>query len=181
MASGSDSNKFRQIRKAASLSKLLFSALLLLPAAALAQNGVRMPIRPGIVFPVLSPKLSSGYGNRVHPVYHYKRHHSGIDLAVPEKTHVRAVLEGRVVFAGVYAGFGKLVTIEHSHGDISMYGHLSEIKVNVGQQIKQGEILGRVGSTGISTGPHLHFEWRHQGETIDPLKVFPYLTSVAEG
>lgn len=138
-------------------------------------------IRPGIVFPVLSPKLSSKFGNRTHPKYKFVRHHNGIDLAVPEKTHVRAVLGGTVVFAGVYAGYGKLVTIQHDKNDISMYGHLSEIRVNAGYTIKQGEILGRVGSTGISTGPHLHFEWRHQGDIIDPLKVFPSLTAAAEG
>ncbi len=176
-------------RKHSLLSRPLSAAVLIAlltpicfdPALSLAEGGTKTSYRPGIVFPVISPRLSSKYGKRVHPVYKYSRHHNGIDLAVPEKTHVRAVLEGRVVFAGIYAGYGKLVTVEHSKGDVSMYGHLSEIRVNAGQVIKQGEILGRVGSTGISTGPHLHFEWRHNGETIDPLKVFPNLATPAEG
>ena len=167
----------RRLSSLALAGLLAVAAVIPLPTLASAESG----IRTGIVFPVLSPKLSSKFGNRIHPKFKYVRHHNGIDLAVPEKTHVRAVLSGRVVYAGVYAGYGKLVTIEHDKGDVSMYGHLSEIQVNAGDKVNQGAIIGRVGSTGISTGPHLHFEWHHDGESIDPLKVFPYLTATAEG
>lgn len=134
-----------------------------------------------VVFPIMAPKLSSVYGNRKHPLYRTTRHHNGVDLAAPENSHVRAIASGTVVFADSYAGFGKLVTIKHKAGYSSLYGHLSEIRVNPGDRIKAGDILGRVGSTGNVTGPHLHFEWRRKGEPIDPLKVFPALASEAEG
>jgi murein DD-endopeptidase MepM/ murein hydrolase activator NlpD len=134
-----------------------------------------------VVFPLLAPKLSSSYGNRKHPVNRYVRHHNGVDLAAPESSHVRAVLNGRVVFADSYSGYGKLVTILHADGYSSLYGHLDEINVNPGQIVSAGELIGRVGSTGVATGPHLHFEWRLNGKPLDPLKVFPALIEKAEG
>jgi murein DD-endopeptidase MepM/ murein hydrolase activator NlpD len=134
-----------------------------------------------IVFPVVSPKISSLFGNRVHPVRGHQLHHGGIDLAAPEKSHVRVVLDGRVVFAGKYAGYGKLVTIEHTSGRTTLYGHLSEISVNVGKIVSAGDVIGRVGSTGISTGPHLHFEWRENGQVVNPLEVFPNLKVAPRG
>lgn len=134
-----------------------------------------------IVFPLMAPKLSSKFGSRRHPVYRYQRHHSGVDLAAPMNSHVRAVSGGTVVFADSYKGYGKLVTIEHEQGYASMYGHLNEISVNPGQVVKAGDIIGRVGETGVATGPHLHFEWRQAGKIIDPLKVFPSLTAKASG
>ena len=134
-----------------------------------------------VVFPLMSPKLSSKFGTRRHPVKKVVRHHNGVDLAAPHYTHVRAVLNGRVVFADNYAGFGKLVTIKHADGFVSLYGHLAEVSVNPGQTVNSGEIIGRVGSTGLATGPHLHFEWRQRGKSIDPLKVFPALAEQAAG
>jgi len=86
-----------------------------------------------------------------------------------------------VVFAGPHAGYGKLVTIEHENGYASLYAHLSEIKVQVGAQIAAGTLVGRVGSTGLATGPHLHFEWRHLGVAQDPLRAFPSLAEISEG
>ena len=136
---------------------------------------------PAVVFPIMAPRLSSGYGKRTHPIYHSTRHHKGVDLAAPENAHVRAIATGTVVFADEYGGYGKLVTVKHKAGYSSLYGHLSEIRVNPGERIKAGDIVGRVGSTGNVTGPHLHFEWRHQGEPIDPLTVFPALAAEAEG
>lgn len=134
-----------------------------------------------IVFPLMGPKLSSKYGLRIHPVRKLVRHHGGVDLAAPEKSHVRAVAAGRVIFAGEYAGFGKLVTIRHDGQRVSLYGHLSEVLVNTGDKIEAGKIIGRVGSTGLATGPHLHFEWRVDGDAVDPLKVFPSLAKAAMG
>ena len=134
-----------------------------------------------VVFPLMSPKISSKYGKRKHPVRKAVRHHNGIDLASPKGAHVRAVLNGVVIFADTYKGFGKLVTIRHADGYTSLYGHLNEIRVEPGEQIKSGQIVGRVGSTGLATGPHLHFEWRLDNSPIDPLKVFPSLGSKADG
>lgn len=129
----------------------------------------------GIVFPLLAPRLSSGYGIRNHPIKKVIKHHNGVDLAAPEKSHVRAIASGMVVFAGELRGYGKVVTIKHPDDYISLYGHLSSIDVEVGQVISSGTLVGRVGSTGHVTGPHLHFEWRKGGKSINPLKVFPAL------
>ena len=134
-----------------------------------------------IVFPIMAPRVSSGYGIRIHPIRKFSRLHRGVDLAAPENSHVRVVAEGRVVFAGDYAGFGKLVTVEHRDGYTSLYGHLAEITVNAGDKIPAGALIGRVGSTGLATGPHLHFEWRHDGTPLDPLKAFPLLAEFADG
>ena len=118
---------------------------------------------------------------RVHPIRKFSAKHQGVDLAVPENSHVRAIMGGRVVFADRYAGFGKLVTIDHGKNRISVYGHLSELLVHVGERITAGALLGRVGSTGTATGPHLHFEWKVNGKALDPLKIFPSLAATAEG
>ena len=88
---------------------------------------------------------------------------------------------GKVIFAANYKGFGKLVTIAHDDKNVSLYGHLHEILVEVGQWVKPGELVGKVGSTGHSTGPHLHFEWRHKGKPVNPQKILPGITTKAEG
>ncbi len=80
-----------------------------------------------------------------------------------------------------YYGYGKLITIQHENGCVSMYGHLNEFRVNIGQKVAAGEIIGRLGSTGMSTGPHLHFEWRKNGVAVDPLVEFPDLAKDADG
>ena len=134
-----------------------------------------------IVFPLMEARVSSKYGPRRHPIRKVVRHHSGIDLAAPKNSHVRTVAAGMVVFADSYSGYGKLVTIKHPDGYTSLYGHLAEILANPGTQVDAGELIGRVGSTGLASGPHLHFEWRKDGRSIDPLKVFPSLTEAAEG
>lgn len=135
----------------------------------------------GIVFPLLAPRLSSGYGYRNHPIKKAVKHHNGVDLAAPSKSHVRAISGGMVVFAGKLGGYGKIVTIKHADDYISIYGHLSTISVVVGQVISAGTLIGRVGSTGNVTGPHLHFEWRKGSKSIDPLKVFPDLAKEPVG
>ena len=134
-----------------------------------------------IVFPLMEARLSSGYGPRQHPVRKVHRHHNGVDLAAPKNSHVRSVAAGLVVFADRYGGYGKLVTIKHPDGHFSLYGHLSEVLTNPGNSVDAGELIGRVGSTGLATGPHLHFEWRRSGKSIDPLKVFPSLAEEAQG
>lgn len=131
-----------------------------------------------IVFPVLGPRLSSDFGNRVHPRVKAVRHHNGIDLAAPAGTPIRAMSGGVVVFADKYAGYGNLVVVHHEKGLTTHYGHCEKISVKTGQRIKPGTVLGTVGSTGSSTGPHLHLEVRLNGEPQDPLRDFPGL---AEG
>ena len=134
-----------------------------------------------VVFPLVSARLSSPFGKRVHPVKKVVAHHQGVDLAAPSYAHVRSMASGQVIFAGTHGGYGKLVTIRHNNGYMSLYGHLDEISVNLGDRLSAGQILGRVGSSGLATGPHLHFEVRRQGKPVDPLKLFPELSKKAEG
>lgn len=148
-----------------------------LATSVLAENRGRF----AIVYPLVAPRVSSRFGNRIHPVRRFSSLHKGVDLAAPEFSHVRAVAAGRVVFAGKYAGFGKLVTIQHDRRHISLYAHLGEIKVSLGQQVPAGQLIGKVGETGLATGPHLHFEWRVDGKPVNPLREFPSLASFGEG
>ncbi len=115
-----------------------------------------------LLFPLIgSAVTSSEFGWRLHPVLGSWLMHAGKDLAAPEGTPVVASLSGRVVMSGLAGGYGLAVEIEHdSPRRRTLYGHLSELYVKDGQMVKQGEVIGRVGSTGLSTGPHLHFELR---------------------
>jgi murein DD-endopeptidase MepM/ murein hydrolase activator NlpD len=125
--------------------------------------------------PLEFTRMSSGYGIRVHPITNDKRAHKGIDYAAPTGTPVRTVGDGVVEFAGNQRGYGNVIEIKHRDGKSTLFAHLSRIGVQKGQKVEQGDIVGAVGSTGFSTGPHLHFEFRIDGEHRDPL------TLVAEG
>lgn len=162
-------------------SAFLFSMLIVVtPGLSLATLPAIFRAGP-VVFPLMAPRISSKYGKRKHPIHRVSKHHNGIDLASPKGAHVRVVLGGTVVFAGRYKGYGKLVTVRHEEGYTSLYGHLNEIRVEPGEIVNAGQIVGRVGSTGQATGPHLHFEWRKNNVPIDPLTVFPSLGSKASG
>lgn len=128
---------------------------------------VRPPARLGngnirLVFPLSIPAaISSVFGWRVHPVTGSQRFHSGTDLAAPLGTPVLAAYAGRVAIADFLGGYGLTVTVDHNKGtQQTLYAHLSEIFVKPGEWVNQGTVIGRVGSTGLSTGPHLHFEFR---------------------
>lgn len=111
--------------------------------------------------PVVAP-ITSAFGWRIHPIAGTGRMHSGTDIGAPLGTPVLAAYQGEVAVADWLGGYGMTVIIRHLEGtQESRYGHLSEIFVKPGQAVQQGEVIGRVGSTGFSTGPHLHFEWRH--------------------
>lgn len=118
--------------------------------------------------PLTQLHLTSGFGERRHPIRKVIRHHDGVDLAAPVGTPIYAVLPGRVAFADSFGGYGKLVVLIHPDGKTSHYAHCRSIHVRVGDVIKRGEIIARVGRTGAATGPHLHFEIRDGGEPIDP-------------
>lgn len=115
-----------------------------------------------LLFPVIGSAInSSNFGFRLHPVLGIWRLHAGQDLAAPEGTPVVASLSGRVLSSGLAGGYGLAIEIEHSNPRRrTLYGHLSELYVKAGDRVRQGEVIGRVGSTGLSTGPHLHFELR---------------------
>jgi murein DD-endopeptidase MepM/ murein hydrolase activator NlpD len=115
-----------------------------------------------LIFPLAIPApITSLFGWRVHPVTGAQRFHTGTDLGAPLGTPVLAAVAGRVLLADLLGGYGLTVALEHNQGtQQTLYGHLSEIFVKPGEQVKQGSVIGRVGSTGLSTGPHLHFEFR---------------------
>lgn len=123
-------------------------------------------------FPLTSMELSSNYGLRRHPVLKREIFHSGIDLRASIGTPIRAVASGRVVFAGDYAQYGKLVVLSHVQGLTTHYAHCKNIGVSVGQVVHVGEFLGQVGRSGRTTGPHLHFELRHNGKALNPILLF---------
>jgi murein DD-endopeptidase MepM/ murein hydrolase activator NlpD len=116
----------------------------------------------------LRGNVTSRFGFRRHPVFRLRQFHQGLDIAAARGTPVLAASAGRVLFAGWYGGYGKLVVLDHGQGISTLYGHLSAILVKPGQAIAQGQPIGRVGSTGYSTGPHLHYEVRQNGRPIDP-------------
>lgn len=114
--------------------------------------------------------MSSGFGMRMDPFLRSPAMHTGLDMRGDTGDPVRATANGTVTIAGVNGGYGKLVEIEHSNGLATRYGHLSSIDVRVGQTVKIGQIIGKIGSTGRSTGPHLHYETRVDGDAVDPQK-----------
>lgn len=113
--------------------------------------------------------ISSLFGNRLHPISKEYRMHTGIDIESPRKTPLVAAQTGTIVFANWFAGYGKAIIIDHGGGYTTLYGHLDVISVKVGQVVVKGENIGQTGNTGYSTGPHLHFEVRMNGDYVDPL------------
>ncbi|MGC4367947.1 peptidoglycan DD-metalloendopeptidase family protein [Hydrogenophaga sp. R2] len=121
--------------------------------------------------PLEFSRVSSGYGMRFHPVTGQQKAHMGVDYAAPTGTPVRTVGDGTVQFAGVQRGYGNVIEVRHRNNQVTVYAHLSRIFVRQGQRVDQGERIGAVGSTGVSTGPHLHFEFRDNGQHRDPLVI----------
>lgn len=130
--------------------------------AASAGTGGGSPSAAGLVWPVLGP-VTSPFGTR------WGRMHEGIDIAAPSGTAIRAAAAGSVIYAGWLGGYGNLVVLDHGNGLATAYGHQSSVAVGTGQSVAQGQVIGYVGSTGHSTGPHLHFEVRVNGVPVDPL------------
>lgn len=114
-------------------------------------------------------EITSGFGWRMHPVLGYERFHSGLDIGADYGTTIYAAEQGVVIFAGWYGGYGNAVIIDHGGDTTTLYGHTSELYVVEGQTVKKGQAIAAVGSTGLSTGPHLHFEVRREGEPTDPM------------
>lgn len=133
------------------------------------------------VYPVMGPRMSSDFGTRKHPVRKVRRHHDGIDLAAPIGAPIRAIAQGRVMFADPHGGYGKYIVVQHDDGFTSHYGHCDKLEVVPGQRVVAGEIIGTVGSSGVSTGPHLHFEIRRNGEPHHPETYLPGLDDQSAG
>jgi murein DD-endopeptidase MepM/ murein hydrolase activator NlpD len=118
--------------------------------------------------PAVYNRLTSRFGPRIHPVRGTKDFHTGLDFAAAYGTPVKAVTQGVIIFAGPGGGYGNLVKIQHANGVETWYAHLASFSVQAGQRVQAADVIGRVGSTGNSTGPHLHFEVRVNGEPRDP-------------
>ena len=112
------------------------------------------------------------YGYRMHPILGYMRFHSGQDIGAPSGTEILAADSGVVSYCGWNGGYGNCVMINHGGGRVTLYAHMSAYNCSYGQTVTQGDVIGYVGSTGMSTGPHLHFEVRINGSTVDPMQYF---------
>lgn len=127
--------------------------------------------RAYLAAPVAYSRKTSGMGLRLHPIFQTQHVHKGVDYAAPTGTPAYTVGDGVVEFAGVQGGYGNTVIVRHGNGHSTLYAHLSRIQVRQGQSVTQGQVIGAVGSTGWSTGPHLHFEFRVNGIYTDPERV----------
>jgi len=119
--------------------------------------------------------ITSGFGKRMSPLTGEPGRHMGVDIANETNTPIRATADGLVTYAGWQAGYGRLVVVEHGYGFSTRYGHCSRVNVRVGQEIKKGQVVGFIGSTGHSTGSHCHYEVRIHGMPVDPMKYLPSL------
>ncbi|MDE2560669.1 MAG: M23 family metallopeptidase [Sphingomonadales bacterium] len=149
-------------------------------AADLVGHPVILPIRrpaldgsfhmPGnLGLPLAASRLTSGFGMRYHPLLGIERMHSGVDLAAPSGTPIVATAAGDVGFAGWDGGYGLLVAVNSAGGLQTRYAHMSHLNVAAGQHVAVGDVIGYVGSTGLSTGPHLHYEVRINGRAVRPM------------
>ncbi|MFM5955281.1 MAG: M23 family metallopeptidase [Novosphingobium sp.] len=139
-----------------------------------APNRVSIPSR----MPLEGATLTSSYGMRIHPVLGGRRAHKGVDLAMPTGTPVYATADGVISRADWFSSYGLYISIEHGGNIQTRYGHLSRLNVASGQAVHKGDLIGYVGTTGRSTGPHLHYEVRISGISVNPI---PYLNGAGKG
>lgn len=118
-------------------------------------------------------RVASGFGYRIDPVYKVTKFHAGLDFTAPQGTPIYATADGRIKTAGASSGgYGNHVVIDHGYGYQTLYGHMVKVKVRAGQTVKRGEVIGWVGNTGKSTGPHCHYEVHKNGNRVDPVFYF---------
>jgi len=136
-----------------------------------AANAARpAPVSSGMAMPVNGP-ITSYFGYRYHPILHFTRFHAGVDIGAGWGAPIVAAGDGRVIGAGWGGGYGREVEIAHGGGVTSIYGHMSEIVAQPGSFVRAGQLIGYVGSSGLATGPHVHFEVRQGGQPVNPLAV----------
>ena len=140
---------------------------------AIDQQNAKLPHIPSVIPVKLTDyTMSSGYGYRLDPIYGTVKFHEGLDFSAPMGTDVYATADGKISLARRQAGYGNCVEIDHGYNYLTRYAHLSEIKVKEGEEIKRGQLIGSVGSTGKSTGPHLHYEVRFKDEPQNPVYYY---------
>lgn len=127
---------------------------------------------PGLLVRPVPGPITSAFGPRHHPILGYTRMHTGVDMSAPYGQEIKAGAAGRVLLASTYGGYGLTVIIDHGGGMTTLYAHQSKVVVGPGTQVTAGEVIGQIGSSGLATGPHLHFEVRIGGSPVDPA---PYL------
>ncbi|SDE92487.1 Murein DD-endopeptidase MepM and murein hydrolase activator NlpD, contain LysM domain [Sphingomonas carotinifaciens] len=127
--------------------------------------------RRGFMGMPVAGRITSSYGRRMHPLLGFMRMHKGLDIGAPYGAPIYAVLDGVVQFAGRSGGYGNLVKLRHAGGVASAYGHMSRFAVRSGTRVRQGQVIGYVGSTGISTGPHVHWEVWKNGQVVNPKSI----------
>jgi murein DD-endopeptidase MepM/ murein hydrolase activator NlpD len=127
--------------------------------------------RTGLIMPVYGGRVTSNFGARRHPVLGYTRMHAGVDFGAPHGAPIYAVGDARVTFSGWHGGHGNYVKLDHGGGYATAYAHMSRIAVPNGVRVNAGQVIGYVGSTGLSTGPHLHYELYQNGTVVNPLSV----------
>ncbi len=148
--------------------EILREEVVMKAVAKVMKRGTKTP--PSYIRPVVGGRQTSAFGLRSRPKKGASTNHKGVDIAVPTGTAVRASCGGIVTKAGWGSGYGYVVYIDHEDGKQTRYGHLSRVLVSVGQKVKQGDRIALSGNTGVSTGPHLHFEMRIRGTAVDPMK-----------
>lgn len=127
----------------------------------------RMP-GPTPTAPSRDHRITSGFGHRIDPIHGGRSHHAGVDLAAPEGTPIRSARDGVVLFAGKRGGYGNLLVVDHGDGVTTRYAHCRDLQVRAGDRVGRGQDIGTVGSTGRSTGPHVHVELRRDGKAVAP-------------
>jgi len=137
-------------------------------SSASGKKGTSMVFRGGLSLPVSGP-ISSRFGYRVHPITRVYKLHTGVDIRARRGTPIHASADGVVILSGWYGAYGNAVVVDHGSRISTLYGHCSRLAVRNGQSVKRGQIVGYVGSTGLSTGPHCHFEKRVNGTPVNPL------------
>jgi murein DD-endopeptidase MepM/ murein hydrolase activator NlpD len=134
----------------------------------------------GLMAPV-NGHITSGFGMRYHPILHYTRFHAGLDFGAAWGSPIVAAADGQVIAAGWSGGYGREVEVAHGGGVVTLYGHMSGIAASPGETVRQGQVIGYVGSSGLSTGPHVHFEVRVNGRAVDPMTVQMQSRNVISG
>lgn len=167
-AAEKDAEKYKAIYEAAEAAE---EALIKNNSEALSYNSNPVNYSGGaFAWPVPGVnRITSKYGYRIHPVYKTKKFHSGIDIGAGYGVNIVASADGVVTLATTNGGYGKCIIINHGSGITTLYGHCSSLLVSKGDKVTKGQVIAKIGSTGVSTGPHLHFEVRVNGSTRDPL------------
>ena len=127
---------------------------------------------PGQLFRPVPGPVSSAFGPRLHPILGYTRLHTGVDMSARSGEEIAAAGSGTVILAGWYGGYGNTVIIDHGGGMATLYAHQTEVNVSKGDEVGVADVVGYIGSTGLSTAPHLHFEVRLDGAPVDPVPYF---------